>query len=81
MKGYVFKVLLYIDILIQSLIWRDANITISARCGIALKRGYPWGWVKLGKILNFISKDHCEKSIHYDIKRAEETMKILRDWK
>jgi len=79
MKGYVFKFLLYIDILFESLIWRDPGITISARCGLALRHGNPWFWCKLGKALNWIEKDHCEMAIQNDIDRAEKAIKILKE--
>ena len=77
-KGYVFKFLLYFDIFFQSLIWRDPGITISARCGMAMRKGYPWGWVFLGKILNKIEKDHCFKAIEHDRERAQQVLDTLK---
>lgn len=78
MKGYVFKTMMYVDILGQSMIWRDPGLTISARCGLALRKGYPWAWCALGKVLNRIVSNHCEKAIQHDIERAEKAIRILR---
>ena len=77
MHRYVIKILLYLDILFQSLIWRDPGITISARCGIAMRHGNPWGWVILGRILNKIQSNHCELAIQNDRVRALQVLKEL----
>lgn len=79
MHRYLFKVFLYIDILFGSLIWRDPGITISARCGLAMRHGNPWFWCKLGKALNWLEKDHCEMAITHDIERAEQAIRILKE--
>lgn len=75
--GYVFKVLLYFDILIASLLWRDSGITISAHCGLALRHGGDARLRWLGRVLNRISTGHCEKAIAHDRERAANAISAL----
>lgn len=79
-QTYIFKCLLYLDILAGSLLWRDPGMTISTRCGLALrepsKHNAPWRW--LGRALNWLQKDHCEQAIQGDILRAQQTVNFLR---
>lgn len=75
---YIFKILLYLDILVSGLIWRDPGITISARCGLELRNYAPALWARIiGGFLNFISKNHCDNAIVSDMKRASEALAIL----
>lgn len=43
----------------------DANETLSSRAGKAARAQQPWACL-LCRVLNWISKDHCERSIHPD---------------
>jgi hypothetical protein len=76
--GYLFKFLLYLDIFVGSLCARDPDITISAYCGLELRSPTERWWLRgLGRGLNFISRDHCEKAIASDIARAEAAIRRL----
>lgn len=79
MSSYVFKTLIYIDMLIASLIWADADITISAYTGLALRKSQPpWWAIVLGRwFLNRIQKNHCELAIAGDTQRAKNALTIL----
>jgi hypothetical protein len=75
---YVFKSLLYLDMFLCALIWRDADVTISSMTGLELKRPKPRLWARLlGGALNRIQKDHCQKAIRSDIARAQAALAIL----
>jgi hypothetical protein len=77
--SYVLKILLYLDQLGEALLWRDSGLTISARCGLALRHpnehnGF-WRW--LGGVLNRMERGHCEGAITNDAARAREALRIL----
>jgi hypothetical protein len=76
---YLFKVLLYLDMLIAALIWRDSGVTISAYAGLALRKQTPPIWaIVLGRqILNRLQANHCELAITHDIERSREALLIL----
>jgi hypothetical protein len=78
MKGYLFQIFLYLDILAQSLISRDPGLTISSRCGLALRNGFSWGWYQLGLLIETVAPGHCEESIRYDRERAEKVLELLK---
>ena len=80
-QTYVFKFLIYLDRFVGALIFRDSNITISAHCGLELRKENPAWWAKLlGKhFLNRFWPNHCEIAICYDIFTAEETIRILKN--
>lgn len=52
--------------------WRRGEpMTISSRCGLALRKGQRWTLGALvGRLLNFISTGHCEGAIAADIERC-----------
>ena len=78
MNGYGFKVLLYIDMFIAALIWRDSGVTISSFTGLALRRQSPPLWARvLGGILNTLETNHCESAIAHDRERAKAALTIL----
>jgi hypothetical protein len=76
---YMFKVLISIDIMVASLIWRNSDITISSYCGLALRRQTPPIWaIALGRwVLNNLQKNHCELAITHDIGRATAALVML----
>jgi hypothetical protein len=75
---YLFKSLLYVDMFLCALIWRDADITISSRTGLELRRAKPRVWARsLGWVLNHIQTGHCESAIRSDIARAQAALAIL----
>lgn len=80
-KGYVFRVLLYLDIFIGSLFARDPDVTISSYCGLALRENKPGlgqAFLRcLGRVLNFIVKNHCDHAIANDAVRAQQALKRL----
>jgi len=78
-NGYVFKVLIAVDIFVCSIVWRDADITISSMTGLELRKPNPKKWaVVLGWVLNHIQKNHCEMAIESDIDRAYSALLILQ---
>ena len=75
---YGFKILLGLDMLGSVLIFRDPDVTISSLTGLELRKPVPRMWARvLGKILNTLSKGHCERAISHDIERAKSTIAIL----
>jgi hypothetical protein len=78
MNTYVFKVLLYIDMFIAALIWRDSGVTISSFTGLALQRSTPPLWARLlGGFLNRLQPGHCASAIIHDRARAHAALVIL----
>lgn len=76
---YVFKALLYVDIFVCALVWRDADITISSMTGLELRKPKPRRWARvLGWVLNHLQPGHCEGAIAHDIDRAETALQILK---
>jgi hypothetical protein len=78
---YAFKILYALDVFVASLLFRDAAITISSYCGLALRYSRPGAFERvkrgLGRCLNFVATDHCEKAIGGDARRAHEALRIL----
>jgi len=77
-KGYVVLIARVIDISISAFIWRDYDITISAQCGLMMRRPNPPLWARwLNRFLDFLEKGHCELAIACDIERAQQALRIL----
>lgn len=80
-NNYLFKFLLYLDIFVGSLAARDPDVTISALCGLALRKPQPGFWQGvargLGHALNWIEANHCENAIANDIVRAQQAIAKL----
>lgn len=78
-NGYIFKMLIAVDMFFASVIWRDSGITISSMTGLALHAKTPPLWaVVLGRwILNKIQPNHCELAITHDIVRARNALSVL----
>lgn len=71
-KNYLYKVLLFFDIFVCALIFRDPDVTISAETGLAMQRANPPLWAKLlNGFLNWIRPGHCATAINDDIERAQ----------
>lgn len=78
-QGYVYKVLLFIDLFACALLFRDPDVTISAETGLAMQRAKPPLWARaLNAFLNAIQKDHCANAVLDDIARAETAIAYLR---
>lgn len=78
-QTYAFKVLLFFDMLVCALIWRDTGITVSSMTGLALKQPSPPRWARwLGWALNKIEPGHTAMAIVNDISRAQSALFILR---
>lgn len=78
-KAYWFKFLVYLDIFVGSLFARDPDVTISSYCGLALRSPAGNRFLRgLGRILNTISRNHCEQAIASDIARAQAAIGRLR---
>lgn len=78
-KGYVVLLARVADIAVQTFVWRDYDITISAQCGLAMRGAKPARWARvLNRFLNWLEPGHCELAIACDIERAEQALRILR---
>lgn len=78
-KNYAYKVLLFFDIFVCALVFRDPCVTISAETGLAMQRAKPPLWAKiLNGFLDKIRKDHCAKAILDDIARAQYAITFLQ---
>ncbi len=79
MKNYAYKALLFLDIFICSLLFRDPDVTISAETGLAMQRAQPPLWAELlNDFLNLIHKGHCAQAIIDDIARAKTAIAYLK---
>ena len=77
-KNYLLKFLIAIDMLVATVIWRDADITISAYTGLTMRRAAPPWWAKaLSATLDWIALNHCETAIANDLARAKAAIAIL----
>jgi hypothetical protein len=78
-KLYVYKFLIYLDRFVGACIFRESNITISAQCGLELRKPAPAWWARwLGdKFLNRFWPGHCEIAIRYDAYFAQRTIDYL----
>lgn len=76
--NYAYKVLLFFDLFISALIWRQGDVTISAETGLAMLRAKPPLWAKLlNGFLNLFRKGHCIAAINDDIERAKNAIIYL----
>ena len=76
--GYVFKVLLYVDVFWCGVIWGDSDVTISSMTGLELRKPAPKLWARvLGGVLNRLQAGHCEGAIAHDADRAKQALLIL----
>lgn len=77
-RGYVVLFLRMIDIAVQTLVWRDYDITISAQCGLEMRKAQPARWARaLNWFLNLCESNHCELAIAADRERARAALDIL----
>ncbi len=78
-KSYAVTIARTIDIMLCGWIWRQYDLTISAECGLELRKGAKARrWAKiLGAFLNWIETNHCELAILADLERLEIARKIL----
>jgi hypothetical protein len=78
-KNYVYKILLFLDLFVSALTFRDPNVTISAETGLAMQRAKPPLWAKLlNGFLDLIRKGHCQAAIGDDIERANTAIAYLQ---
>jgi hypothetical protein len=78
-KDYVYKVLLFLDLFVCALVFRDPDVTISSETGLAMNRAKPPLWAKLlNGFLNAIQKGHCQMAIQADIVRAQTAIAYLQ---
>ncbi len=67
-----------VDVMCAWAIWREADITISAHCGLELRKAAPARWARvLGYCLNHLQSGHCELAIAGDIRRAHDALAVL----
>ena len=75
---YLYKLLIALDMLGAVVLFRDADVTISAMTGLQLRRARPAWWARiLGGFLNGLSHGHCERAMVDDIARAERAINRL----
>jgi hypothetical protein len=78
-KNYVYKVLLFFDIFLCAILFRDPDVTISAETGLAMQRANPPWWARrINGFLNLFHKGHCAEAILDDITRAETAIAYLK---
>lgn len=63
---YIFNILISLDQLANTLLGGDPDETMSSRMGKRIASGNCWGCYRVCRILHFIDKDHCRKSIEED---------------
>lgn len=67
-----------VDVMCAWAIWREADITISAHCGLELRKARPARWARwMGYCLNRLQTDHCELAIAGDMRRAQDALRVL----
>ena len=77
-RGYGAKVLMFFDYFVCACIWRIPNITISSKCGLALRSAHPPWWAKaVSWFCNLFEANHCEKAINADISRCRSAISVL----
>jgi hypothetical protein len=78
-KNYAYKVLLFLDIFLCAICFRDPDCTISAETGLAMQRAKPPLWARaLNGFLNLIRQGHCAAAILDDITRAQAAIAYLK---
>jgi hypothetical protein len=76
--GWIFKILLYLDVFWCGVVWGDSDVTISSMTGLELRKPQPQWWaVALGWFLNTLQPGHCESAIAHDTARAQQAIKLL----
>ena len=63
--AWVFRVLIAIDQLLNTVIGGDPDETISSRAAKGAARGVA-GWCLLCRLLDLVDRDHCRKSLEPD---------------
>jgi hypothetical protein len=77
-NAYFTVVMLGVDFLFCTWIWRTYDIKISSMCGLELRKPAPALWGRmLGGFLNWLQPGHCESSITADIARCQAALIIL----
>lgn len=72
------KVLLFFDMFICAVIWRESDITISSMTGLRFAKPSPPWWCRwLHAFLNAIQPDHCELAIENDAARCRAAYQTL----
>jgi hypothetical protein len=67
-----------IDICAAGIFWRKYGCTVSALCGLELRKtGGIWSLRVLGRFLNWIQPGHCESAIVGDRARASAALQLL----
>jgi hypothetical protein len=80
-QNYAVVVARCIDILVAGWLWREYDITISAHCGLEMRKPNPSYWARaLNAFLNFLERGHCELAIACDTERSVEARAILGSW-
>jgi hypothetical protein len=76
--SWLFKLLIYIDIFWCSVIFGNADVTISSMTGLRMRKPNPPMWARaLNAGLNRIQPRHCDLAIEADTIRAIEALQLL----
>lgn len=67
-SGYVYNNIIAFDELLNALTGGYPNETISSRAGRAAHNTHYWACI-LCKILNYLEKDHCQRSLEATVSR------------
>lgn len=65
MNAYLWRNLISFDQSLNTLFNGDPDETISSRAAKSRRKGHAFGCI-LCKLLDYIEKDHCEKSLEKD---------------
>lgn len=76
---YTHTIAVAVDVFTASILWNSYDVTISSRCGLALRGvgGHPEWMKSLGRLLNKIQANHCELAIQADMQRAKNAIAYL----
>jgi hypothetical protein len=78
LAGWLFRFMIYVDIFWCSVIWGDADVTISSVTGLRMRQPNPPWWARtLYAGLNRIQPNHCNLAIEGDTIRAIKALQLL----
>lgn len=79
-KTWTHRIAVAVDILTASVVWSQYDVTISAQCGLEMRKAPVLSnkWLcRLGWVLNKLQANHCELAIAADFQRACDAARYL----
>lgn len=71
------RLLIYADVFLCAALLGDPDMTISARCGLALRAGRPRALCWIARALNWAFPGHTDSAISSDVRRAIHALQRL----